>query len=60
MFSVSKLYFRVYDGAGQLLVSTQSFPLAKAVFYSADTAKGSCRFFVGGYAEDVEAFVSSL
>ena len=47
------LYYRVYNGTNQLLVSTRSSGLAKAVLSSADPAKGPYLFFVGGYAEDV-------
>lgn len=55
---MSKLYFRVYDGTNQLLVSTRSLGLAKDILYSANPLKGPYHFFVGGFAEDLTPFLS--
>lgn len=52
------LFYRVYDGTNQLLVSTHSPDLVKAVLSSADSAKGPYMFFIGGYAEDFPQFYS--
>ena len=52
-----KIYYRVYDGRNQLLVSTQSLGLAQAVLSSADPARGPYFWFVGGYAEDVASIL---
>lgn len=57
---MSKIYYRVFNGTNQLLVSTQSLSLAKAVLTSADPARGPYLFFVGGYAEDVTPFLLTV
>lgn len=41
-------YYRVYDGSGQLLVSTRNCDLAKDVLRNSDPLKGPYHFFVGG------------
>lgn len=44
-------YYRVYDGSGQLLVSTQNCALAKDVLRNTDPLNGPYHFFVGGILE---------
>ena len=44
-------YYRVYDGSGQLLVSTRNCALAKDVLRNTDPLNGPYHFFVGGILE---------
>lgn len=50
------LYYRVYDGANHLLVSTKDFNLARQVLSHADCAAGPYQFYVGGYLDGVAFF----
>lgn len=55
-----RIYYRVYNGANQLLVSTRSVSLVNAVLASADPSKGPYLLFAGGYAEDLAPFLPSV
>lgn len=55
---MSMFFFRIYDGKGNLLISTKDFALAKDVFYSAyNPMDGPYQFFVGGYMDDLAPFL---
>lgn len=58
MISVSLFYYRIYDGTGNLLVSTKDFAFARDVFYNMyGPLQGPYQFFVGGYMDDLASFL---
>jgi len=56
---MSVFYYRIYDGVGNLLVSTKDFSFARDVFHKTyDPLKGPYQFFVGGFIDDLASFLS--
>jgi len=59
LFLMSVFYYRIYDGTGNLLVSTKDFAFAKDVFYNTyNPLKGPYQFFAGGFMDDLAPFLS--